>query len=139
MEAMQAKHRLQVLARREQEKTAGIATVRKRLGKRHDAALRLDVALAQLSAAFAELEAADIAAFTNWPASLPSPHRYFRAETIEPLSTRRSQRMMAGPLRELVTRAPYDLAAAVLKRNFELTTELETAGLPALPAEDLVA
>lgn len=132
--AMQRRQREREQADREQAKANGIANVRKRLGRRHDAARKLDNALKQLGEAFVELEAADTDAFANWPAELAAPHEYFRARTIAALSTRRQQRMVAGPVRELISLVPFDLSSEVEKRNAELVAELESAPIAEIEA-----
>jgi hypothetical protein len=135
-EALKVRQRGQERARREQTRLAGIAEVRKRLTRRHEAARKLDAALKQAAEAFADLEASDIAAFADWPAELPLAHEYFRARTIEPLSTRHTQRMVAGLVRELANRVVIGIAAEVEKRNGELIEELSSApiGEPGIAA-----
>jgi hypothetical protein len=130
MEAMEAKRRQQVLARLEQEKTTGVAEVRKQLGKRHDAARKLDAALAQVTQAFAELIKTDEEAFSNFPPSVSPLGRlnHFRLEAFEALSTRRMQRPpSAGIVRCVAEHEQFQFADAIEARNREVIEMLEGA------------
>lgn len=137
--SMQQRQRDNAVAAREQQRREGIASVKRLLGARAVAAAKLDAAVKQVAEAIAALSVADDAVFVAWPNVLPQAHKleYLRALRIEPLSSMRKQRpMMAGLVRELVNRVPFDFASEVEKRNLELVEELETAGLPALPVEN---
>lgn len=130
--AMEIKHQKQERARRADEKAAFVAELRKTLPRRQAAAARIDAALKEAVAAFADLAAADDAVFSNWPAVMPRADRfgYLRAMRIEPLSSARKQRpIMAGLICELINRAPFDLATEVEKRGRELIEELEGASV----------
>jgi hypothetical protein len=130
IDAMQARQRLQVRARLEQEKAAGIADVRKRLSKRHEAAQKLDAALKQVTEAFAECVRADELAFSSWPSVVSSLGRlsHFRLEAFEPLSASRKPRPpSAGLVRCLAEHEPFDLAAAIEARNAEVIEMIEAA------------
>jgi hypothetical protein len=125
---MEAKHRRLGLARREEEKAEFIGELKKALPRRQAAVARLDAALKGAAEAFKDLAAADEAVFANWPDVMPPADRYsyLRAMRIEPLSSMRKQRpLMAGLIRELVNRVPFDFAAEVEKRSRELVEELE--------------
>jgi hypothetical protein len=132
--ALEIKKTKQHRAKREEEKTAFVAELRKTLPRRQTAVERLDAALKEVADAFAELTVADAAIFANWPEVLPPVHRlaYLSAFRIEPLSALRKQRpMSAGLIHELVKRVPFDFAAEVDKRSRELIEELEGSSIPA--------
>jgi HPt (histidine-containing phosphotransfer) domain-containing protein len=127
--------------RREQQKVAALADIRKRLVKRHEAARKLDAALAQLSSAFAECVRADEMAFSNWPAVVSPLGRlnHFRLDAFEALSAHRIPRPpSAGPVRVLAEHEPFNFAAAIEARNAEVVEMLEGAPVVEL-AEEVAA
>jgi hypothetical protein len=113
--------------RRANEREAAIAEVKKLIPRRQASAERIDVAVKEMAAAFDELAATDEAIFKNWPDVMPSADRfgYLRAMRIDVLSPARKQKMVSGLVRELVNRAPFNLAAEVEKCGRELVDELE--------------
>jgi DNA repair exonuclease SbcCD ATPase subunit len=133
MSAMQAKRQRQVRARLEREKIDGIADIRKRLTRRHEAARKLDAVLKQLTEAFAECVRADEEAFSNW-APMVSPLgrlAHFRLEGLEPLSaSRRPRPPSAGLVRSLAQHEPFNFAVAIEGRNAEVVEMLEGAPVP---------
>ena len=137
---IQRQCREQERQRLEQEKAAGIADVRKRLTKRHEAARKLDAALKQVAEAFAELMRVDEEAFFNFPPSV-SPLgglAHFRLEAFEPLSAHIRQRpRSAGQVRAIAEHEPpFNFADAIEARNGEVIEMLESApiGEPELAA-----
>jgi hypothetical protein len=131
--AMDIRRANQEHAQRQQERAAFIGELKKTFPKRQAAAARLDAALKEIPEAFRDLEAADKAIFVNWPELLPPADRYvyLRAMRIEPFSSTRKHRgLMAGFVRELVNRGPYDFAAEIEKRGRELIQELEGISVP---------
>jgi hypothetical protein len=125
----------------EQERAAFLDELKKkRLPRRLAAAVKLDNApLKDVPSAHADLIAADDAVYANWPDVMPPASRFgwTRITTIEALSPRRSQKMVAGLVRELASREPYSFATAVAKLNDELMAELEETTVPA--AEEFAA
>lgn len=122
--ALEIKQAKRERARREEEKAAFVAELKKTLPRRQAAAERLDVALKEAASAFEDLAAADNAIFVNWPEVMPPADRYsyLRASRIAELSSTRKQRpLMAGPVRELVNRVPFDFATEIEKRGRELS------------------
>lgn len=132
VEIVAAKHREQALREREREKAAGIAEVRRRLTKRHEAARKLDAALDQVRVAFAELLKAEDEAFSNFPPTVSSFGRltHFRIDGIEALSAHRMQRPpLAGPVRAIAEREPFNFGALIEAKNRETIELLEAAPL----------
>jgi hypothetical protein len=130
IEALKTVRRQQVRAQLEREKSAGIAEVRKRLAKRHEAAGRLDTALKSVIEAYNELLAADEQAF-DMPSTV-SPLGglgHFRLDGIEPLSSvRRPRPPMAGIVRQIVDHyPPLRFAQIVEDKNREVLEMLESA------------
>jgi hypothetical protein len=126
--ALEIKQTKRERARRAEEKAAFVGELKKTLPRRQAAVDRLDAALKEVASAFVDLAAADEAIFANWPEVMPPADRfsYLRAMHIEPLSSMRKQRpLMAGLIRELINRGPFDFAAEVEKRGRELIEELE--------------
>jgi hypothetical protein len=121
--------------RREQQKAACIAELKKVLPRRRAAVERLDAALKDAASAFAAIEVADTRIFADWPDVMPPAHRlgYYQVTRLAPLSSmRKEQPMMSGLVREVVRRQPFDLTAAVEKLDLELIDELEGAPIPEL-------
>ncbi len=131
---MQRRQREVEQAGREQQKANCVAEVKKAIPRQLAAVERLDGLLKQLAEAVAALQIADEAVFANWPAIMPPAHRftYLRAMRLEPLSSMRKQRMVAGLLRELISRGPYNFAAEIEKNSRELLEELESTPVPEL-------
>lgn len=138
---MQRRQREGERSNREQQKAACIAEVRKAVPRRQAAVERVDGLLKQLADAVAALEAADGALFANWPEVMPPAARftYLRAMRLEPLSAMRKERMVAGLIRELVNRVPFNFAAEVEQCSRELIEELESTLVPELPDIGAVA
>ncbi|MFZ1969190.1 MAG: hypothetical protein WAU79_19085, partial [Bradyrhizobium sp.] len=69
----------------------------------------------------------DDAIFLNWPEVMPRIDSlgYLRAMRIDVLSPSRKQKMMAGLVREIVNRGPFNIAEEVEKRGRELVNELD--------------
>lgn len=132
--AMKTRCHQQVLARREQDRQAGIADVRKRLGKRSAAARKLDTALAEIKRSFAELMAADEEAFSDFPPSVSPLGRlaHFRLDGFQALSAwRRPQPPSAGIVRRVAELDAFNFADAIEARNREVIEMLESSPLPA--------
>jgi hypothetical protein len=131
LERRVCEHDRQQLTLRQAE---AVAIIRRSQGASVTAAKKLDAGLKQVAEAVSELDAADEATFsTNWTDELPPVSRllYLRSQTIEPLSTmRRVRPAMAGLVRELVYKLPFNFTQQVEQRNAELIAELESAGLP---------
>jgi hypothetical protein len=139
--AMQARRDQQDRARLEQEKTAGIADVSKRLSKRHEAARKLDAALKQVADAFAELIRADEDAFSNFPSAVSPLGRlnHFHLDALEPLSARRRPRPpSAGLVRCVAEHDAFNLADAIEQQNRECIEMLDSQPVAA-PIEDAAA
>jgi hypothetical protein len=138
VDAMQVRRRRHDRARLEQEKTAGIAEVQKRLGARLDAARKLDTALVAVGHAFAELLKAEDDAFGNFPRSV-SPLGslgHFRLDGIEALSSHRVRRPPStGLVRCIAEHEPFDFAGVIETKNREAIEMLESAPV----AEDAAA
>ena len=132
--AMETRRRQQILARREQDRQAGIADVRKRLGKRSVAARKLDTALAEVKRSFAELMEADEEAFSNFPPSVSPLGQlaHFRLDGFQALSARRGpQPPSAGIIRRVVELDAFNFGDAIEARNGEVIEMLESASVPA--------
>jgi hypothetical protein len=116
-------------ARREERRLAAVADRKARLGAREVSAQKLDEGLAQLSAAFANLERADTALFEDWPTELPPAEtlRYLRLMNAETLTNHRRPRVVAGVVRDAVGRGPYGFGEEAARRNAELIAALEAA------------
>jgi len=122
-EAMERRARQQAAVRAEQERLAGVASVRSRLTRRHEAGRKLDAALAQVHEAFAELLQADGELFNDWPTAVSDLGRlhHFRIDGIEPLSARRSRRPLSGGLvRSIAEHPAFNFADTIEARNSEL-------------------
>ena len=113
--------------RRADEKAAFITEVKKLIPRRQASAARVDAALKEAASAFAELAATDEAIFMNWPEVMPRIDSlgYLRAMRIDVLSPSRKQRMIAGIVREIVNRGPFNIAEEVEKRGRELVAQLD--------------
>lgn len=125
-------------ARREASKAAAIADRKKAVQPWRAAAARVDAAVAALAEAVAALDAADAAVFTGWPDILPPQHHlsFLSVRTVDALSARRRKPpMMAGLIRELITRDPIELARLVDNNAAELLQSLEAAAVPVAPSE----
>jgi hypothetical protein len=130
MEAMEAKRRQQVLARLEQEKTTGVAEVRKLRGELTEAAKEADAAKALFTAAFRKMMKVSEKIDANYPSSVSSLGRlgHFSLEAIEPLSSRRRQRPpSAGIARDFAEHEPFRLEELVEAQNREVIEMLEGA------------
>ncbi|MGA7714481.1 hypothetical protein [Bradyrhizobium sp.] len=125
--AQAVKRARQERKRLEDEKTAFIAEVKKLIPRRQASAARIDAASKEAASAFAELAATDDAIFLNWPEVMPRIDSlgYLRAMRIDVLSPSRKQKMMAGLVREIVNRGPFNIAEEVEKRGRELVNELD--------------
>jgi hypothetical protein len=130
-DAVRALRRKQDADRLQKEKAAGVAEIRRRLARRHEAATALDAAVAELARAFAAVVAADDAIFVAWPPAVSDRGRlaHFRVgDAIEPLSARRIPRPpSAGVVRVLAEAGPFNFAATVEARNIELVEMIESA------------
>jgi hypothetical protein len=119
--------------RREQERVSAISAIRKLLPARAAAAAKLDRALGAVSAAIAELEAADKAVFHGWSGGLPPAHslKFCSVVTAAPLSTTRREVPLApGLLRNLLEKLPlWDFSGDAARANKELIDELERTPL----------
>jgi hypothetical protein len=125
--ALDVKRARQERKRLADEKAAFIAEVKKLIPRRQASAAKIDAALKEIATAFAELESTDSAIFANWPDVMPRADSlgYLKAMRIDVLSQSRKQRMMAGLVREIVNRGPFNIAEDVEKRGRELVDELE--------------
>ena len=130
--ALQRRQHDEDIARRQREKTAGIADVKKRLNKRLEAARKLDAAKAQVTQAFEEYIKAEEEAFDNLPPSV-SPLgglAHFRMEAFEPLSPRRLRRPpSAGLARCFAEHESFDFAGDIEIRNREVIEMLENVSI----------
>lgn len=139
--AMNVKRGKQAQARLEQKKIAGIEIIRKGLGKRLEAARKLDAAHRQMTEAFAECVRADEEAFDTWPAAVSPLGRlgHFRLEAFEALSTRRMRRPpSAGLVRCVAEHEPFNFADDIENWNCEVIEMLESSA-PIAEPEDVVA
>jgi hypothetical protein len=127
--AMQTKRHQQQLAGLAQEKAAGIAHVSAKLGKRLDAARKLQTILKQVGEAFCELLKAEEEAFNLPPSVSPlGALGHFRLDGIEELSARRMRRPpSAGIVRDVAEHGPFSFADIIETRNREVIEMLEGA------------
>jgi hypothetical protein len=136
--AMLQKRRTDDRARLEREKADGIADIGKRLARRDSAAQRLEAALADVSAVFAELSAADEATFTGWHAVLPAPNTvsYLSIGSMATLCRRDRRpsdfdaRVIVGSVRSIAEGAAEGLAAEVQQKGRDLLEILQAEPIP---------
>jgi hypothetical protein len=120
--ALQARCREQELARKEEQKAAGIAAYAKLLAKRAAGAKKFDAGQRMCIEGFAEMLAADREATVNYPPGISPLGRlpHYSLDAFPPLSAQRRQRPpTAGHAREFAEHEFYNFAEAIERQNNE--------------------